>query len=237
MIKVLKISKKYGKKIVLNKIDLEFQKGAINALLGHNGSGKTTLLKIILNLVRPTNGDVQINNQSILNKWEYRKDIGYMAQIANFPENLTPIKLFDLITKLRNAQPINRDELIKQLNLSSELEKPLKNLSGGTKQKVNAVLALMFDLPILILDEPTAGLDPVASRTLKKLLLIEKNKGKTIILTSHILSDIEQLSDFIHILNDGNVIFSGSKEKLITNGNLEKAISKLFLNIKNKQND
>lgn len=237
MIKVINISKKYGKKIVLNDINLDFQSGAINALLGHNGSGKTTLLKIILNLVKPTKGDIEINNQSIINKWDYRKDIGYMAQIANFPENITPNKLFELITKLRKAVPTNKDYLIEQLNLADELDKPLKNLSGGTKQKVNAVSALMFDLPIFILDEPTAGLDPVASRTLKKLLLKEKSNGKTIILTSHILSDIEQLSDCIHILNDGNIIFSGSKDKLITNGNLEKAISKLYLSIGNKNND
>lgn len=237
MIKVINISKKYGKKIVLNNINIDFQSGAINALLGHNGSGKTTLLKIILNLVKPTKGDIEINNQSIINKWDYRKDIGYMAQIANFPENLTPNKLFELITKLRKTPPTNKDYLIEQLNLADELNKPLKILSGGTKQKVNAVLALMFDLPILILDEPTAGLDPVASRTLKKLLLKEKSFGKTIILTSHILSDIEQLSDYIHILNDGNTIFSGSKDKLITNGNLEKAISKLYLSISNKSND
>ncbi len=234
MIDVININKSFGKKGVLRNINLQFHNHSINALLGHNGSGKTTLIKIILNLVKPDSGNIQINGKQIINEWQYRKDIGYMVQIANFPENLTPIKLFELITKIRNIEPANRDYLIEQLNISDELGKPLKNLSGGTKQKVNAVLALMFDLPILILDEPTAGLDPIASRTLKKILIQEKEKGKTIILTSHILSDIEQLSDYIHILNDGNIIFSGLKEKLMTNGDLEKAVSKLYLSFRNK---
>jgi Cu-processing system ATP-binding protein len=214
MIAINNISKKYGRNKVLKGISAEIKTGAITAFLGPNGSGKTTLLKTILGLVRPIKGEVLVDGASILNKSEYRKKIGYMAQIANYPDNLSANELFKMVSELRKQEPVFSEILIEKFTLKDFLNKPLKNLSGGTKQKVNAVMALMFDVPVLILDEPTVGLDPESSRIFKQFLIERKNSGATILFSSHIMYDIEELADEVMILLEGNMIFNGNISEL-----------------------
>jgi Cu-processing system ATP-binding protein len=230
MIEIKNLSKKFGKLTVLDQLDLNIHKGGIFAILGPNGSGKTTLIKCILGMVIPDSGNVLLQNESVLKKWSYRNDINYLPQIANFPANLTVIELLEMVKNLRPKQP-SEARLIDLFGLQPFLDKKLGYLSGGTKQKVNLVLTFMFDSSLYILDEPTNGLDPVSLIRLKALIAEEKTKGKTILITTHIMSLVEEIADEIVFLLDGNIYFKGSVSSLkemTKEKNLEHAIAKII---------
>ncbi|WP_394907649.1 ABC transporter ATP-binding protein [uncultured Mesonia sp.] len=213
MIEIKNIHKKFGKNKVLKGIDLEIPDEGIFAVLGPNGSGKTTLIKSILGMVVPDQGEIYVQGKKTHANGLYRKNIDYLPQIANFPGNLGVKELLGMIKDLRggNAQA---DHLIKLFHLEPFLDKKLSNLSGGTKQKVNIVLTFMFDSPLIILDEPTTGLDPIALLHLKELIQREKEKGKTILVTSHIMSFVEEISDEIVFILEGKIYFKGNIHQL-----------------------
>ena len=213
MIEITNLHKKYGKVEVLDSVSLSIQEKGIFAILGPNGSGKTTLIKSILGMVIPQSGDILINGVNVKGKFDYRKNIDYLPQIAQFPENLSVTELLRMIKNLRNKNAKD-DELIKLFKLEPFLDKKLGNLSGGTKQKVNLVLTFMFDSPLLILDEPTTGLDPVSLLHLKDLIREEKAAGKTILITTHIMDFVESMADEIVFLLEGNIYFKGTVNEL-----------------------
>jgi Cu-processing system ATP-binding protein len=230
MIEINNLNKKFGKLTVLEKLDLKIKEGGLFAILGPNGSGKTTLIKCLLGMVIPNMGEISFDSKSILNNWEYRNNLNYLPQIANFPNNLT---VSELIKMVKNLRPKDSDEapLIKRFNLEPFLNKKLVSLSGGTKQKVNILLTFMFDSDLLILDEPTTGLDPISLISLKDLLREEQQKGKTILITTHIMSFVEEMADEIIFLLDGNIYFKGTNEELKKQtgiDNLEKSIAELI---------
>lgn len=230
MIEIINLRKKFGNVSVLEGINLEINQSGIIAVLGPNGSGKTTLIKCILGMVLPDEGSIAYQKKSVLGKWNYRNNIAYLPQIAQFPDNLTVREVISMIKNLRN-QPTHEEELIELFKLNKYLTKKLRNLSGGTRQKVNIVLTFMFDSPILILDEPTAGLDPVSLLKLKKLVQREKGKGKTILITTHIINLVEEIADEIVFLLEGNIYFKGNIEqlqKLTEQENLEHSIAKIL---------
>ena len=230
MIEFNNIHKRFGKLTVLDGLDLDIKKGGIFAILGPNGSGKTTLIKCLLGMVIPNKGDIRFEDKSVLKKWEYRDNLNYLPQIANFPPNLSVIELINMVKNLR-PKSSNEEELIQLFGLKSFLNKKLGNLSGGTKQKVNIVLTFMFNSDLIILDEPTTGLDPIALIHLKELIQKEKDIGKTILITTHIMSVVEELADEIVFLLDGKIYFKGSIDALkkqTDNENLEHAIANLI---------
>jgi len=230
MIQIKNLYKKFGKLVVLDDLNLDLKEGGIFAILGPNGSGKTTLIKSVLGMVIPNKGEIKINDKNILGKWAYRNDINYLPQIANFPSNLKVVELINMIKNLR-AKKANETELIQKFGLTSFLNKRLGDLSGGTKQKVNLVLTFMFESDLIILDEPTTGLDPIALILLKKIIQKEKEKGKTILITTHIMSLVEEIADEIVFLLDGNIYFKGSLKELkeqTHQTNLEQAIADLI---------
>lgn len=230
MIKIENIHKKFGKVEVLKGVDLHIGTPGIHAILGPNGSGKTTLIKSILGLVIPDKGSIKINGNNISHQWKYRKNIDYLPQIAQFPNNLKVSELLNLIKDLRNQNTRDQD-LIKLFELTPFLNKKLGHLSGGTRQKVNIVLAFMCDSPLMILDEPTTGLDPLSTIHLKELLKTAIKNGKTILITSHIMSFVEENADEIVFLMDGKIYFKGSTATLKKNtgmNNLEAAIAELL---------
>ena len=213
MIQINNLHKKFGKVTVLKNLDLEIKSGGIFAVLGPNGSGKTTLIKSILGMVIPDKGSIKIDDLEILKKHQYRNNVNYLPQIANFPGNLTVSELIQMIKDIR-TKPANDSELIELFDLKPFLKQKLGNLSGGTKQKVNLVLTFMFDSELIILDEPTTGLDPISLIHLKEIIKKEKKKGKTILITSHIMSFVEEISDEIVFLLDGKIHFKGKIETL-----------------------
>lgn len=213
MIRVEGLKKSFGKLTVLDNLDLQIDKGGIFVILGPNGSGKTTLIKSVLGMVVPDAGNISIDNHSILKKWAYRSNIDYLPQIANFPSNLSVSELLKLVKELRD-RPTRDQELIALFGLEPFLDKKLGNLSGGTKQKVNLMLTFMFNSDLVILDEPTSGLDPIALLHLKELIRAEKENGKTVLITTHIMSFVEEIADEIVFLLDGKIYFKGSVQEL-----------------------
>ncbi|MBK8490148.1 MAG: ABC transporter ATP-binding protein [Saprospirales bacterium] len=231
MIAIEQLHKAYGKLPVLKGISLEFNApGRITAILGPNGSGKTTLMKAILGMVLPDQGKIMVEGKSIKGQWVYRNRIDYLPQIARFPENLRVRELIAFIHDLRQGET-REAALIRLFGLDAHLDKRLGNLSGGTKQKVNLVLAFMYDSPILILDEPTSGLDPIAMIRLKELIQAEKKRGKLILITTHIINFVEEMADEIVFLLEGNIYFRGSQDELKTRvgeTSLERAIASIL---------
>ncbi len=232
MIEFIDLYKKFGKVEVLKGIDLKINQGGIFAILGPNGSGKTTLIKSVLGMVIPDRGDIKMENETILGKWIHRNEINYMSQIADFPNNLSVSELINMIKNLR-PKPAGDDKLIKLFGLEPFLDKKLGHLSGGTKQKVNIVLTFMFESKIIILDEPTTGLDPVSLIHLTEIIQEEKEKGKTILITSHIMSFVEEIADEIVFLLEGKIYFRGTLSTLkqqTNQQNLGRAIAQLLTN-------
>ncbi|MFZ5948197.1 MAG: ABC transporter ATP-binding protein [Stygiobacter sp.] len=231
MIKINNLCKNYGDIIALNSINVSLLDEKLTYLVGPNGSGKTTLIKSILGLIKISSGEIFVDKLRLNGDFNYREKIGYMPQVASFPENLTVEEVIELIKNIRSLITNLDDELINEFNLKKEFNKKIKALSGGTKQKLNAAIAFLFNPKILILDEPTAGLDPISSSLLKDKILKEKSKGKTILLTSHIISELEEVAEEIIFICDGLIFFSGEKNNLISSTgekSLERAISKLM---------
>lgn len=232
MIRIENLSKKFGRLAVLNKINLVIDKPKCIALIGPNASGKTTLIKAILGLVVPDAGNIIVKGKPILGEWFYRHDIGYMPQIGRYPENMTIRQLFSMIIDVRKSSWEKCDtELLEQFVIKNSFDKLMGNLSGGTRQKISACLSLLFNPDILILDEPTAGLDPVSTELLKEKMLKEKNKGKLILITSHVLSDLDELVDEVIYLQDGYINFQKNIEQLKQDTNetkLSRAIARVM---------
>jgi Cu-processing system ATP-binding protein len=233
MIKIENINKRFKKLQALSEINAEFNKGQVISLIGPNGSGKTTLIKSILGLVKPDSGKIIFNGTPIDETVEYRKDIGYMPQIGRYPDNMKIGQLFSMVKNIRNKETQLDEELYYKFKLDTITDKSMRSLSGGTRQKVSAALAFLFDPNILILDEPTAGLDPLSSEILKEKIISEKEKGKLILITSHILSDLEELTTDVLYLQDGREIFFkslGDLKKETGEEKLSKAIATIMKN-------
>lgn len=227
MIDIIKLYKRFGKLEVLKHVSLSIKTGKTTAILGPNGSGKTTLIKSILGMVKPTSGDICFQDHSVLERSMYRKEIGYLPQIARFPENLTVLELIHFVEDLRNQQGEYK-KYIELFELKDSINKKLRFLSGGTRQKVNILLTLMFDSLVYILDEPTSGLDPVALIRFKEIIRVLKENEKTVLFTTHIINLVEEISDQLIFLLEGNIYFQGTCHDLLTAHHeisLEKAIA------------
>ena len=231
MIEIKNLPKKFNKFTALNQVNIRFNDGHSVALIGPNGCGKTTLIKCILGLNVVEDGDILVNNESVKEHYLYRKNIGYMPQIGRYPENMTIAQTIQMIKDTRKVSENELDtELLEAFELKSIFDKKMRTLSGGTTQKVSAVLAFLFNPGIIILDEPTAGLDPLASEILKNKIIKEKNKGKLIIITSHLLSELDDIVSEIVFMNEGKVIVHQSVEELMTERKTEK-ISESIISI------
>jgi Cu-processing system ATP-binding protein len=233
MITIKNLNKRYGKLQVLNNLSVEFERGQVVSIIGPNGSGKTTTIKCLLGMVLPDSGQIYLEDELVLKQWEYRRKIGYMPQISHFPENMKVRQLFDMMKDIRKDVKELDEELIGLYNIQKMWDKRLGALSGGMKQKVSAALAFLFQPEVLILDEPTAGLDPLSSEILKAKILKEKKKDKLILITSHIMSEIEEVADDILCMEEGNMRFYRSIASLkeeTGESRLSKAIAKLMVN-------
>ncbi|MBD8016886.1 ABC transporter ATP-binding protein [Kaistella pullorum] len=231
MIDVKKLTKKFNKFTALDDLNLQFTDSKSIALIGPNGCGKTTLIKCILGLNVIETGDILVDGKSVKEDFRYRENIGYMPQIGRYPENMTIGQTIQMIKDTRKIPASELDtELLQDFALENLYHKKMRTLSGGTTQKVSAVLAFMFNPKIIILDEPTAGLDPLSSEILKKKIIKEKNKGKLIIITSHLLSELDEIISEVVFMNEGRIIVQQSVEDLMTEHKTEK-ISESIISI------
>ncbi|HEU5210161.1 MAG TPA: ABC transporter ATP-binding protein [Longimicrobiales bacterium] len=231
-VKLSGVRKAFRGRTVLDGVDLDIRPGRVSAILGPNGSGKTTLIKMLLGLVRPDGGTIEIGGERINGDCAYRQRIGYMPQAARFPENLSGREILAMLEDLRGPGTAVDRTLIDEFALEPELDKPVRTLSGGNRQKVSAVTAFLFHPELVILDEPTAGLDPIASGVLKDRIHHERESGRTILITSHVLSEVEQLADDIVLLLDGGVLYCGALAELramTQEKSLERAVASLLM--------
>ena len=222
MIIASNVSKKFGKLKALDNVSVTCNKGECIALIGPNGSGKTTFIKTILGMVVQDSGFITFNGNNILHHWQYREQIGYMPQTGRYPDNMTIGQVLDMMKDIRGDKVSLDEDLVNAFDLKSLMKKRMRTLSGGTRQKVSASLAFLFNPFVLILDEPTAGLDPVASEILKGKIITEKEKGKLILITSHVLSELDDLVTQIIYMQEGKICFHKSIEELRTDTGEEK---------------
>jgi Cu-processing system ATP-binding protein len=230
MISYQNISKQFGRLWALQSVTLDLVRGKSYALVGPNGSGKTTLIKSLLGLVLPSSGEILFDGKLVKGEWAYREKIGYMPQIGRYPDNMKIGQLVDMMKNIRQANQYD-EELIQSFGLDKMKDKAMRTLSGGTRQKVSAALAFLFPAPVLIFDEPTAGLDPIAVEILKEKILREKTEDKLLIISSHIMSDLDDLTTDIIYLQDGKIPYNRSIEDIkdITGEQrLGKAIARLL---------
>jgi Cu-processing system ATP-binding protein len=238
MIEVKNLTKKFDRFTALDDLNLSFTDGKSIALIGPNGCGKTTLIKCILGLNVIETGDILVDGKRVKDDYLYRREIGYMPQIGRYPENMTIAQTIKIIKDTRKISETHLDtELLESFELEKIDDKKMGSLSGGTTQKVSAVLAFMFDPKIIILDEPTAGLDPLASEILKEKIIKEKNKGKLIIITSHLLSELDDIVDEIVFMNEGKIIVQQSVTDLMTERKSEKISESIVSILKEMKNN
>ena len=231
MVEVRDLRKRFGALTALDGISLAIRPGEITSVVGPNAAGKSTLLKCVVGLVHPDAGEILIDGTVVNGDWLYRDKIGYAPQTPRFPETLSAKDLLAFLTSVRGVPARNGNRLVELFGLEPAMRRPLRYLSGGTRQKISLVIATMFDPKILVMDEPTVGLDPLSSRRQKQWLREERERGKTVILASHLMAELEELSDRLVFLLDGRVYFDGAPARALAatgERTLEAAIAKMM---------
>lgn len=234
MIALDNVRKAFGPRTVLDGVSLALAPGRITALVGPNGSGKTTMIKCILGLARADAGRLLLDGTPADADGAYRARIGYAPQAPHFPANLAVGEVFAMLRALRPGADAD-ETLLDEFSLRAEWETPVGTLSGGWRQKVSLAAAWLFRPDVLILDEPTAGLDPIAAGLLKHAIRLARAEGRTVLITSHILSELEELADDVAFLTDGRLRFAGSVQALLAETGarrLEPAIAALLRGLK-----
>lgn len=228
------LSKKYGKKEAIKSVSLTIPNG-MYGLLGRNGAGKTSLMRILATLSVPTTGEVKLNGVSIKETAKIREMVGYLPQDFSMYRSMTVFGVMDYLGLLSNIPDKVRKEriyeLLEKVNLKDNAKTKVKALSGGMKRRLGIAQALLHNPQILIVDEPTAGLDP-EERIRFRNLLSDFADGRIVLLSTHIASDIESTCDGVAVLNDGRLIFHGSTEELI-----QQADGKVYLITASKKMD
>ncbi len=210
------VGKRYGRMWALKEFSARFEAGETVSVIGPNGSGKTTMIKCLLGLVHATTGTIKVNGQAVGTDPAYRHHVGHMPQISRFPNELKIGQLIDLMDDIR-GRGRNRTEgaLVHELGVDRMMEKRLGTLSGGQRQKVSAVLAFRYAPKVLVLDEPSAGLDPLSAEVLLSAVRDIKRNGCTVLITSHLMEEVEALADRIAYLHEGKLQFLLAPEEVI----------------------
>ena len=210
-----RLTKQYKNKIAVDRISFRFQKG-VYGLLGGNGAGKTTFMRMLCGILEPTGGEVRFDGIDV-NTEAYRSRLGYLPQDFGYYPDFTGIDFMLYMATLKGfgkREALKRSgELLDMVSLKDMAKKKIKTYSGGMKQRLGIAQALLNDPEILILDEPTAGLDP-RERVRFRNMIGELGKESIVILSTHIVSDVEHVADFILIMKDGQMIFQGAKEDM-----------------------
>lgn len=206
------IKKSFKKQEVLKGIDFEVYEGEIIALVGANGAGKSILIKIMNNLIRPSSGNIQIFGQSPADK-NLRNRMGVMLQDNITLQRIKVIELLNLAASYYD-RPISSLELVEMMHIEEFAEKKMTELSGGQKRKVNFALSLVGNPDIVFLDEPTASMDAKSRKDVWDIVSDLKKRGKTIMVTSHYLEELENIATRILILQDGVIAFDGTLQEL-----------------------
>ncbi|MHA2309611.1 MAG: ABC transporter ATP-binding protein [Candidatus Heimdallarchaeaceae archaeon] len=245
MVQTTQLSKYFKTVLAVNKIDLEIPKGSIYALLGPNGAGKTTTIRMLLGLLKPSGGQILVNGIDVSsNPKEIRGKIGLLPQFSAAYYDLTSMKNIKFFLELNNikmetVQPALSD-FFNRLEITQELlNKPFSKLSGGEQRAICFIMSAITDKDFLIMDEPTSGLDIARAKYIRSIIKdLSEVQGKTILLSSHIVSDLEELAEYCGILVKGKLVFQGKREEIIEKyapetKDFEDAIVRVFNSKKN----
>lgn len=214
VLKVRNLTKRFGKFYALNGVNIEVNEGEVFGFIGPNGAGKSTTIRVLLGILKATEGTVEIFGKDAWNNAvEVHKRIAYVPGDVNLWPNLTGGEVIDLFVKLRGGNNKNRrEDLIKKFDLDST--KKCRTYSKGNRQKVALVAAFSSDADLYILDEPTSGLDPLMEQVFQECVMEAKHAGKSVLLSSHILSEVEKLCDRVGIIRQGEIIETGTLSEL-----------------------
>jgi ABC-2 type transport system ATP-binding protein len=209
------LEKRYGSTVALGGVDLEVGEGELVGLLGPNGAGKSTLVKIACGLVRPTDGRAEVCGARA-GSLEARRRLGYLAELFRFPGWYSALELLELHQRLAGSSGGEREraELLELVGLTEARERRVEQMSKGMQQRLGVAQALVGSPPLLLLDEPTSALDPVGRRTVRVLLEELRERGTSVLLNSHLLSEVELVCDRVVILLRGEVVTEGSPAEL-----------------------
>src|SRR5712692_6454680 len=205
--------KAYGKIQAVKGISMRVEQGEIFGFLGPNGAGKTTTIRCMLDVIRPTSGTLRVLGlDAQRDKMELHKRIGYIPGDVRLPGQMTGKQVINYFSRLQGREPVLLHDLVARFDV--EMKRPLKSYSKGMRQKIAIVLAFMCDPEMLILDEPASGLDPLLQRTFNEFLLEEQARGKTVFMSSHIMSDVEKVCQRVAVIRGGELVTVEEVEKL-----------------------
>lgn len=239
MIEVKKLTKMYGSKTALDKLDLTIQSGAVYGLLGHNGAGKSTLIKMLVSILNPTSGTIVIDGKPLdTNRQELKQQIGY---VPDSPDLFLQLSAHEYWSLMAAAYNIPKElfqqrlaELVDRFSMGGHQTETIASFSHGMRQKTMIIGALLSDPDIWILDEPLQGLDPQAAFDLKEMITLHAKKGKTVIFSTHVLDSAEQLCDSLAILKQGNLLYDGSVSDLLAT-HPNQSLETIYLSLTGRQ--
>lgn len=211
------LTKSYGTEIAVNRLDLHVPAGTVHGLLGPNGSGKSTTMKMLLGLVHPTDGQMTILGEEVNpdSKRHLLRKVGSLIEQPSAYQHLTGAENMSIAARLLGADQQNIKWAIDQVRLGTQMNKLVKNYSLGMKQRLGLAMALLRDPQVLILDEPTNGLDPAGIEEIRELIVsLATEQGRTVLVSSHLLSEIEKMATQLTIINHGKLLFQGTQEQL-----------------------
>ena len=214
-VRIRSLTKSYGATEALKSVDLDIKVGEVFGLLGPNGAGKTTLVEILEGLCAPISGEVTVLGvDPMRDSRALRQRIGVQLQATHIPDDLTPFEVLRLFAGFyESSLPV--EEILERVHLAGKSKELTRNLSGGQKQRLAIGMALIHDPELLIFDEPTSGLDPAARRQLHDIILDLRDRGRTVILTTHYIEEAEKLCHRVVILNRGSVVADGTPVELL----------------------
>ena len=230
MITVDHLTKRFGPFTAVDDISFRVQAGEVFAFLGPNGSGKTTTLKSIVGLSIPNSGRVAVNGIDVQkNPKEAKRFVSYLPQRVVFPDNLTAREIVRFYGRIRNLKSEHADEILARANFNGFADKTVGEFSGGMIQRLGLAVLSLPDAPILLLDEPTANLDPQGVKRFREFVTAQKQKGKTIVFSTHLLDEAEQLADRVGIFVSGRLVALESIQNLRSTFSVEGTIEDLYL--------
>lgn len=224
-------------KTAVDELSFTVKKGEIYGLLGPNGAGKTTTLRMLATLIKPDSGDAFVNGRSVTKEADkVRNEIGFLTSELKPDEFFTPSYLFDFYSELHGMSEARRNErkalLFSRFGIDNFADTKISDLSTGMKQKVSIAISLVHDPDFIIFDEPTNGLDVLTAKTVTDFLLEQKERGKTVLLSTHIFSLVEKICDRAGIIIDGKMAKEGSVKELTAEKSLEDAFFDLYAAVK-----
>jgi ABC-2 type transport system ATP-binding protein len=215
LIQTLNLTRRFGDVLAVNGLELAVPQGSVYAFLGPNGAGKTTTIRMLLGLIRPTDGDVHLFGQSLRkNRLDVLKRIGALVEGPSLYPHLTGRENLELTRRLVDATTAQRDRALHIVKLTDAADRPARTYSTGMKQRLGLALALLADPELLILDEPTNGLDPAGIHEMRDLICELPAQGVTVFLSSHLLNEVEQVATHIGIIRQGQLLFQGTPDEL-----------------------